>query len=207
MADNLLGISPINDIFRVKPTWSKITDNFDYTVEIFKLVGTVQEIHKWSDYVSHKLKMDFVSLDKIEEKTLYDFYIGKKGKLNKFWTLSFKSDFILTADSAANVLIVENNDFDKVFKGYERIFILMKDGDLITRKILSVTDGPTENELQITVETNFDRIITSTNYRYIGFLFLCRFDTDELNLKYINNSVTDVQLSFMELVNEYQYLD
>ncbi|WP_028320370.1 hypothetical protein [Desulfatiglans anilini] len=205
MADDLqdLGGFPI---FPLEPDWTTEPELDPMLIrDLRQYTGTVQGLDAIMDPAAFRLRAGF-GTDKDEEYELLDFFVGRLGRLKKFWLKGPKTAFTLQAASAAGAshLWVHDNGFLQLYQGYERIYIEAHGGDLITRKITGITDDREENSrLQLLFAMGLDREITPTNHYRIGMLYLVRFETDALKLEFMTSHLADAEGRFTELVQEY----
>ena len=125
------------------------------------------------------------------------------GRTYRFWVQYPISLFTLAnqANNGASSLTVYDNHFHLHYVGFERIFIEMDNGDVLTRH---VTDAVKSGDYCVlSLASVLDRDITLTNHLKIGRFLLCRFDTDDFQMTLENDLVSTARIQFMELVKEY----
>jgi len=206
MPDSLTGLGTNTTIFRIEPNWRRpVTYENLLSSRVLGYPGTVQEVLSFSEDIPIVLQARFTNLSKEEENSLLEFFYNQQGRLKAFWILGDTKQFELTQIIPQNssVLYVEDQGFADIYRGYERIYLDMVNGDLITRKIISVTEGPGQGELTLQLDTVTDRQIQKGDYRKFGLLYFVRFDRDKITVTYGSNSTSDVTLSFRELCKEY----
>ncbi len=117
---------------------------------------------------------------------------------------SWISAFTLKAEIpiATNEIKVKHVNFQKVYSGFERIRLLLSNGDTIVRKVVDVIEtDPTEEVL--TVDTVFDRTVALGTVVLFDMFVLCRSDIDSFRLKHSSSGVSECDVRVMELIREY----
>lgn len=206
MADSLTGLGSNTTIFLVEPDWkSAISNEFELSSQILGYPGTVQSLLTFASKVPKIIEFKLMNLDKSTECELIEFFVARKGRFSPFWLLGHTSEFKLsqTIPAASPVLYVEDNGFVNKFKEYERIYLDMKNGDLITRQITSVVAGPAVNEITLQLDTVTDRELSNDDFHKFGMLYYVRLNKDLLDLPHESKSISSTSISFQELVNEY----
>lgn len=153
-----------------------------------------------------RLKKKLTLYSRSELYTLVDFFNRNTfGELRPFWIFHPKTAFTLKQDSlsGSSELYCNYNGFELQAQGYERIYIKMIDGSILTRKITSGSYSETNNLIILNLETPLDRDITLDNHLIIGRYLLVRFEGESLEISYINDLVSETTLQFLEVVKEY----
>lgn len=207
MADSLTKVGSF-EFFNIEPNWTKdISSDYLLSRRLISYSGTPAIFEGIAPEVPVVLQMEFLFEDKEAEYNMITFFVSKRGRLNRFWLRSPTEAFTLrtAAISGATGLYCKRNRFDLVYQGYERIYIMMNNNDIVVRKITSVVDG--EDLTYIGFDTVLDRDITLTNHCKIGRLLLCRFNDDKLRFRFRTSSVSTLTIGFLELVKEYSLAD
>jgi len=141
--------------------------------------------------------------------TLTSFFCGRKGRFERFWFMSPRSGFTLKyiAKKGASALVCSGNRASWVFHQYDRIYILMADGALITRQLSSCTNDPVTSEITLLFDPPLDREVNLLNHIRIGRLALMRFDHDELSISFDTTLAGNANVKFTELTGENEYHD
>jgi len=205
MADSLLDLGTTS-MFPLEPNWvSNPKTNIGMARRVLGYRGTAETLFAVSDDVPVTFEAKFTIFNKTDENTILDFFLARKGRNQRFWIKHPRRHFTLkdNASNGAATLVCNTNDADRQWQGYERIYILMNDGDVLTRKVNSVTYSEANDEVTLTLNNVIDRDITTTNHAIIGRLLLCRFDSDEFAVRWYTTVTSDFNLRFYELVGEY----
>ncbi len=203
MADSMteIGSTPF---FPLEPNWVKtpaVTQQM--ARRLHQYPGSVDEMDVITGDVPVRMEMGFTVFDKSEEYTLVDFFVNRYAMVEKFWLAWPRNQFDLNRDHnvGESVLDCYRNYAERQYQLYERIDILMNNGDRIVRKVIG-TDND-ETETRITLDTSLDRDVDADGYLRFSRLMLCRFDVDILELQAKTDRVAEINLPFLELVTEY----
>lgn len=205
MADSLLDLDS-EPVFSWKPTWSSTPST---SVALSRLLtefpGTVQELDQIVDHAPIQFEAGFIVDSKTDETAFVAFFNARRGRNQRFWIRHPKIHFTLhaTATSGSTQIVCEANDAHRQYQGYERIYIRMLTGDTLTRQVTTATYDSGAGTVALTLASPLDRNVTTTNQDRIGRLLLVRFDDDSLVQHYRARDVWETDLSFTELVNEY----
>ena len=204
--DSLSGLAGLK-VLRAEIYWQEVPNiDFFFSRRILEYLGTSQQVIEISSYKPLSFKGSTVNKNKIEEYELLDNWAQFKGRLTRFWVMCPLQFFSLKQEInfGADTITVYNNNFSENYKGYGRLYIRLRNNDLITRKIEDVI--VTAEEQIIQVDLAFDRNIKEEDIICFSLLLLVRFDIDELELDYKNPQVSTANLRVVELVKEYQEL-
>jgi hypothetical protein len=158
-----------------------------------------------TDDVPERLKIGVTVSSKTDEYDLIDFFYNHRGRWAKFWMRSTVREFTLkeNALSGSGAIITYVNGAHLQYQGYERIYIVMNNGDVLSRKVGNVTYDDVNEKYTLTLTTNLDRDLETDNHFLIARLLLGRFDEDSLILDYETDGVSEQVFTFQELVKEY----
>jgi len=202
MADNIADLGT-EERWEMRPNWRDSNQvQLVGSRDIVAFPSTITDIFIYSPLHHNIISLKFTCENKGIEYALTDFYNNRKGRLERFWLQGYREEFILSKDiSITNTIIyVEDNGFDLVYQGYERIYLELSSGDLITRKITNVAKVGTE--LLLTVSA-MDRNILMTEVKIFGRIYLVRFNKDILNMSFKTTKISECSLEFLEVVKEY----
>ncbi len=205
MADSLLDLGS-TPVFPLEPNWvSDPKTNVALPRTLLGYRGTRHSLYTVSDDAPVSFDAQFTIYDKTDENTIMDFFHARKGRNQRFWVKHPRQHFTLknTASNGALTMVCNSNDSHNQWQGYERIYIRMTDEDVLTRKVTSVSYNDVSDQVSLTLNSGLDRDVTTANQNLIGRMLLCRFDSDELNVKWISTITTEFSLSFYELTGEY----
>jgi len=192
-------------VFNWFPTWTtnpkqkmniqvyRTGSDFGFTYQ-----NTYQEIPCWGMEAFHSV----VGVDRIGELTNFFDYMG--GRRGKFWLPSFQPAFKLTSGIGVGDtwLSVENHDIvdqDELNTFHRYIYIYRKGhGNSFCRKLTGVQT----NKIQIDQALGVS--LEVSDVEMICFLYMVRFDIDELELSYpAGLTVAESTLYFNELIKGY----
>ena len=205
MADDLLNLGT-EPIFPLSLNWLTTPQTgLIMSRSILQKRGTVQVLNILTDDVPQTFQSAYVLFNKEDEYTLLEFLHNQKGKNNRFWLFHPKQSFVLkvTASLGSSALICEPNMASSSYQGFERIWIGMNNGDLLSRHVFSVTYDELVDEMTLNLSDPLDREVNLTNYYAMGRVLLVRFDDDEFSFKIQTNVVSEIDFNFYELVQEY----
>jgi hypothetical protein len=208
MADSLTKVGSI-DRWTIDPDWSgDLSPDYKLSRRLMGYPGTSHVVEPIAPETPMALALTFACATKQREYELITQFVYFMGRLKRFWMKSPHAAFHLktNAVSGAAGIYCYYNAFEPIFQGYERVYILMADGDLIVRKVTAVSDS-VDNYTYLVFDTPIDRDILLTNYLRIGRYLLGRFDSDSLKFTFRSNVVNKAELNFLELVKEYYLAD
>lgn len=111
---------------------------------------------------------------------------------------------VATAISTSDTfLVVKDRKFRDAHRGFERLFLELRNGDWLSFKITSVLIGPFGGQETLNLAAAFDRDIALEEIAKCSFIMLGRFDLDRLDFEHQTDSVSTVRQKFLELVEEY----
>ena len=207
MADDIQDIGTNTLMWREQPNWVDDVENeMLFSRDIPEYPSSSMDLLVHTAKVPRKIKYSYDNLSKQKELELLNFFTARKGRHGGFWLVGYNKEMQVSQDipSGTKDIVYENNSFLDGRLGHERIFILLKNGDLITRQIDSaVYFDPEETQIYSTVVTAWDRSIVVPDIFLVGRLWYVRFDTDELKTDYEKIDISSVTLNFYELVEEY----
>jgi hypothetical protein len=205
VADDLQEIGSF-PVFPLYPNWA--TDpktSLSFVRKIIEFRGTSSSLFSFLDDVPITFDAGFTMVNKEEEYNLLDFFNSRLGKNQRFWIQHPKAMFILkqSAGSGSTSLNCYWNAAESNYQGYERFYIMMKNGDIITRHIQSLTYNEITDIMQLDFNVSLGRDVGLEDYWRIGRFILCRFDEDELSITHKTDLVSEANARFYELVKEY----
>jgi hypothetical protein len=189
-------------IFNIRPEWSREPNmEIQFGRELIQYDAAMTQFRFLTSELGWKVTAEYFNIDKAVEYSLLDFFHQRKGKLSRFWLPAWAQYFTLAQDIsplATTFFLAEDNSFQYVYRGYERFFMLLKNGHIITRKITaSLGNG------EYSVASAFDRAITPADISLFGKLLLVRFDQDEIAMQHDTTDLSTCTLTFQELAKEY----
>lgn len=188
-------------VFNLEPNRVTVPESI---FEVFPLV---------SEYLSRSLDYSHSNEAQIKSKFMWSFesrsaafevvkfFDECAGRWSNFWYPSWMDDVVLTSpfDSADTVLAIEDIEWTSYWSNTKAngryLYVLLPDGTEIIRKILS---APTSTSIQ--VDAAMGTTITSTAGVICSFLYMGRFNSDELTLRYYTEGYmeTEIQLATLQ---------
>lgn len=150
--------------------------------------------------------VSFTELERGNIKNLIEFFNTVRGRLKSFWWIVQQNLFTPASDYLLNqtVLAVEQNLFGENFRGYERIFLLLSSGDLLTFKVAAVISGLLPADpIGLQISAPLDRNLDIDEILIFGKLIFCRLDEDELKVKFSTSEIAETEIKLRELVEGY----
>lgn len=208
MSDDLLDLSS-EPLFTCLPNWAS-TPKYSFTAlrRLVAYAGTADNIQSLGNVPAFACDAIFLLCDRSSKNEFLDFMHARAGRVERFWFRHPASFFTLknNANIGATTIYVERQQFDWIWQGYERIYISRSNGDVITRKLTNVVDNEPLDRLELTFSGALDRTINVTDKDTIGRLLLCRFDTEEFQFKLVHQTISEVTIRVVELIQEYSEL-
>lgn len=193
-------------IFPMFPNWAVVpSSDIVLARTILEYRGSAQRLIPFTGDVPISYNAKYTAYNKEEEYGAIDFWNERKGKKERFWTYHPRLAFEIKYDigAGATSLACYHNYAESQYQGYERIYILMNNGDILTKHVTNVTYDELQDELVVELATQLDRDVTLTNHYRIGRFLLSRFDEDEMTLTHLTDGATEFNARFYELVKEY----
>lgn len=204
--DSIEDLSRTQIILRKKPNWATnpkrvIQMNRDL-VEYEESSITIINI---SDFLIHVITYSYTFVNREEVFDYITFFNAQQGKLKRFWLPIIRNEFALVdpVSTFDGSLLVVDTGFAEVYQGYERIYLELQDGNLITRKVTGVVDNGDGTET-LQLETLMDRDIALSEVNLFSRIMLVRFDKDALQLTHSTDAIAEVTMKYLELVREYE---
>ncbi len=216
--DSLYGLSGVTDIFRAFPDWSSDPSQSNETGrQIIQHNLGKSSIRVMTDKIGASFIYGFTNMDKSEEGYVVGFFAYPAvGRRSTFWVPIYDRRFVpqnafdgYAVRQDTDLLRIDVCGFDGCFRGDERLFILRNDGDLLTRKILSVDEQLGYEEIKIDTSVDnevWEEDIYAEEIDMAGILAYCRLDQDELEVSHETPFVSSCELTFKELAQEYEEL-
>lgn len=205
MADYLNNLSTY-PVLKIKPDWeSAIEGEFELAQKVNQYPGTIDEIVTYSDERPFNCDLPFKFLSKAEEYAFIDFFMQRKGRWGRFWMPAPHDFFEMAEDGeeGETVVIVKDRNFRDAHRGFERLLIELRNGDLLSFKITSVLPGPLGGQETLNLAVALDRDIPTEEVLKCSFIYLGRFDLDKIELEHTTSLVSSVNQKFVELIKEY----
>ncbi len=205
MADDLQNLGGVQ-IFPFYINWAmEPSTQIALPRKIIAYPGTAQTMVGYIEETPITWDAQINVFNKEDEYTLLDFFNSVRGRNLRFWIQHPKSAFDLVdpPGAGATTYVCAPNAAEDIWLGQERVYLLLKNGDLITRHITAANYNEATDKLSLEFTTPTDRAITLDDYWRMGRFLLCRLDEDELEVEHFNDNSSQVKLRFYELVKEY----
>lgn len=199
MSDSLLDLGT-DPIFTAVPNWqSSPSAGLDTGREVIQYNQAYASIRSLTLNNFRTVQYSYFNRTKLEEYYLINFFYTQRGRLKRFWLPVNYQEFILTVNiiSGETHCHYSPNGFETIAKLYERIYIVLKDGTQITRKIDSISSD------RINFVDAITQNIATTDVRQFGLILLARFDQDEIELQHTTDNLSECSIAFKELPDEY----
>ena len=148
--------------------------------------------YSYSDEGAIRTRFLFSFGTRTDAYELVKFFDECRGRLENFWYPSWTDDISLTSpfSSSDTVLDIEDIEWAAYWSDTKAngryLYVLLPDGTEIIRKILSAP-----SDTQIEVDSSMGTTITSTAGVICCFLYMGRFFSDEIVLKYFTETYVD----------------
>ena len=154
---------------------------YDYTVGVISSLNTDAPIN---------MEVNFPLTNHEDIYNLLDFFNSRKAKTETFWFLHPARLFtLLDAYTASDSYIKCVRNYSHLWtqglaSQYDwGIYIKMRNGDLITRKVTGIVDNASPPASYVYLDETIPRDINSTNHYIIGRILIGRFDQDDIVLR------------------------
>lgn len=201
MASSLLDLGSYERL-ETAANWSaEVKSKILQAKTVLQFPGTIKQSVEQSSYRPMELSKGFL-LGRADAYDFIDFWINREGRHGAFWVYSEFSQFRLAqaVTSSDTILTCNYNYFDLACQGHERLYLFLKNGDRITRKITAAEK--VSGNLELTVSA-INQDIALSSIKQFGRCVLARFDSDKLSCKYLNSGTMEVRIGFKELIREY----
>ena len=187
------------DIFNIGIDWAKQPKQ---ALEPFRTIiqypGSGIYIRNISDDIQVKFSAEYTNLSKSAENQILSYFNSHKGRLNAFWTPIPKNYYtMLNRYNSTDTQISIADPSPIWLRGYERMVIIDNSGNVYYSKITNMTST------FMFIQTPLGVTLQVTDVAFFGRLIYCRFDQDEISMQYRSDSVSECELSFLELPKEY----
>jgi len=191
-------------VFHLFPYWKEPPkDTISHGIEEFGSRGLsfAEEIE---DYPRVRINHKYLCRNRAAVAEINDLFDDRLGRLGSLWVPSFNKDIVLTSnigsgDTNIDIEDIEYSTFYPALPGTGRyIFIYVNANKWFARKITAVPDSTS-----LTMESSLGEAVTMAQVKMVSFLYLGRFDIDEIEWSYVAPYVAITDLFFIELPHEY----
>lgn len=209
MADSLLDVGVGEFYFPLSPNWVSLPKNqFLITRYLFEYRGTSALMQTQNVETPFIFEARFDIENKNEEFQIQEFIHNVMGRTKRFW-IRYPKNLMDLADDAtigSTQLNIVPDNTNLLFSGYERIYFLMNNDDLITRKVTEAIYDEANDKVNLTLETAIDREIGVDDYYEMGRYLLVRFDSDNFSFTLDTDHKLRFNQKFQELIRDYDDL-
>jgi len=200
------------EMLLIEPDWiEEIGSRFQVERRLLGYGYTAVELSSINTDAPINLELNYPIQNHENKYDLIDFFNSRKGKLESFWYVHPARFFTLQSDYTANdayITCVRNYSHlwtQGLASQYDwGIYIKMRNGDLITRKVTGITDSAVPSASYVFLDEVITRDINRTNHYLIGKMLVGRFDHDDLNLQMESNTQGVANIKLQENYREYQ---
>lgn len=185
-------------VFITEPDWeTEVEETQIHNYEMLKFLGATQSWDQW-DATDFRYKALYKTSTKEEAGNIIDFFDYHKGRWGSFWRPSWLNDIKVTAAASAGAVTLEIEDIG--FASYWEdepaalwLMIYYPDGTYVFRAVKAVPDST-----HIMLHRGLDDAITTADLSgmKVSFLSYCGFNQDELEVQFITDNKTDIELNF-----------
>jgi hypothetical protein len=186
-------------VFIKEPNWlSSLDMEYKHNYDMLKFLGAAF-ISTSAIETNMTLRATFLNIDKDELYTVLGFFDDMRGRWGAFWLPSFNDDIqvtsaILSTDTTINITDVQWSSY---WNGMDvvgqHLRIRFPDGTIAYKEIDS---APTSTSLTLNTAIGTDVTTAELPFLHISFLFLVRFDIDEIEIKNDTDSISNIELKF-----------
>lgn len=193
------------DLFLTEPNWVRaLEDSFRRDTRVFQSLGIGAA---WSNFDETLLglKAGYLLSGKAEIQDLMDFFDDKKGRWQPFWVPTWQADLVVTAaiDPADTIITVRDVKYSDFWQPNDVtgrfLFFKFPDGSHAVRTVL---DAPTSATIRLTSPIGQAVPTDQLDRLLVSFLLFCRFDQDEIEIRFLTDSAAEAALAFRTLPQE-----
>lgn len=183
-------------IFNILPDWGQPVDtSFLHDHELLFFLGKTYSTSHWEE-TAFRFDAGYMADGKAEIQRFLDFFDVHKGRWGNFWRPSWVSDIVITAPFEADAVEltidpIEYPDYWLDQKAGSHIMLLWPDDDLVCRGVVRASS----NTISLNYPTGRACTAEQLPQLLVSFLTLCRFNQDEIEAKYLTDSVANIKLS------------
>lgn len=191
------------EVFLKRPNWAnQVGATIEHDVELLDYDrGPVARFVPVA-FPRETRQLTFLGRNFAEAEEIREFFYRMKGQQGEFYMPTWEYDFRpkVPAQVGSTNMRIAGLDFANVYGDstvYRAIFVLMKSGDLLLRKvntIQQVVDGDGSDTF-INVTEAWDREISVDNIVMCGWLPAWRLSSDILTIEWLTNSVAQAQIT------------
>lgn len=204
------GLGSVSTIWLEPPLTDGFTCKFQPMGAFVGFTGTKSFSYLYGAYGQRIITANYFIDSRSKYKTFVDFFKDRQGELKKFWTLNWLNEFTLSRQIYINIdsalAYIVNCGFSERYDGNIRVFMLMKNGDLIIRKVTQSKYISADEESMV-FDCGVPYNILPSDVAMFGRVLLVRLVGDlQMDISMADNTVlyAKTSLTMMELPHEYK---
>lgn len=194
------------DLFLFHPNWTdNIDQGFRHPYDLLQWIGKGYCVDNFNETIL-KFTAQFLIEGKENIRDFIQFFDDQMGRLGGFWLPSWQSDIVVTVSflGDATELTIEDIDYEATYLPNDatgrHIFVKFPDD---TEKYKAITNADADtNTITIDSTIGKDCSVDHLPHLLVSFLYFVRFDQDEIELKYISDSIITSKISFATIPHE-----
>jgi hypothetical protein len=179
------------EMFLIEPNWIEdIGTRFQVSRRLLGTGTTVGSLVSLNQDAPVNLTLNYPIESHQNIYELLDFFNSRKAKTESFWFVHPARFFTLQEaySSGGSYLKCVRNYSHLWTQGLSSqydwgIYIKMRDGDIITRKVTGITDSTVPSYSAVFLDESIPRDINLLNHYIIGKMIVGRFDQDDMSFK------------------------
>lgn len=181
------------------PDFSQKPEVSDNAMQALTSIGYARKVVQFPADQFTRFVFDYTFLTRQAQRDFLDFFSDRAGRHEAFWIPSWHRDLYVTdgIENASTELTIVNTEFSTGWNpttendpGYY-IFLRSREYGLVTRQVSGVT---------ATTITLSEALTWTDSKAVVGFIWLVRFDMDELALKAILPGKSSVKCQFKQVL-------
>jgi hypothetical protein len=198
------------EVFLLQPNWaSAVTPSYHSPFEVldygFGVVGYYNPI----TFNTRIKQAVYLARSPVEALFMEQFHQRMRGQRGEFYAPTWENDLPLKVPAVALAasIRVDGRDTHDAYTGdtvYGAIAIILNDGSLITRQVVSLTlvsDGIGTNDTLVNLDAELGVDITAANVSAISWMPVCRLASDTLTTEWLTDGVAQFQLNQQTVEN------
>jgi len=187
------------NVFETEPNWlSSLNIDYKHNYDVLKFLGARYTNTNVAE-TNMSLTALFSNFSSTELNDLLGFFDISKGRWDQFWLPSFNEDITITSAFVGTdtTFDIEDIKWSAYWNGMDVVGQYLRfqfpDGSIEYRNIIG---APSATE--ITIDATIDTAVTTEELPFlkVSFLFLVRFDIDEIEINRETETVSDCKLKF-----------
>lgn len=166
--------------------------------------GGILDLYTYSTWQPISIPLRFLGLTIQDTYSLITIFCDVMGRRNSFWVALPIKTVTPIETLAGDSFRIANTGLMQIRVGNERLYLACTNGDKITRKIVEVTPGITQDDpVTIHLGSDLSRSIDLAELDSALILLFGRFDIDDLEIIYHTSNLVEISTEFLELPDEH----